>query len=251
MYLCYIAPFSPVNQYFVLTCLFCAHFVTDNIRKSHMNHVVEWILFDVVSSFLWSHRVLQQSRCYIRAIVENMKPLKRSFCVGLLLASKEEILLLHLLHAEAGLRVLFGLTLLLCGPVLHPGSLTQNILKPAEVKGKSVVALLFWHHSHITKQPTLLLFRLRECLSMNPWAGRFFLWSDLKIPCSGDSWGMGVVFPEEPRQCFLKGKASCSIHTGITWQFPNFSSVEATPTEIMTNTTKAEAATWAGDLSLV
>lgn len=57
--------------------------------------------------------------------------------VGLLLASEELILLLHLLHAEARGSVLVRLTLLLCGPILHPGSLTENIQIPAE--DKSVV----------------------------------------------------------------------------------------------------------------
>lgn len=62
----------------------------------------------------------------------------------LLLASKKQILLLHLLHAEAGESVLLGLTLLLCGPILHPGSLAENILIPAEAEDNSVVMLLNW-----------------------------------------------------------------------------------------------------------
>lgn len=86
---------------------------------------------------------------------------------------------------------------------------------------------------------------LCECLWMFPWVGRFFLFPNLKIPYSVDNWGMGAVFPEKPRRCFLKRKASCCIHTGITWQFPNFSSVDVTLTETVTNMNVMEAATLA------
>lgn len=112
--------------------------VTDKIRKGHMNHIVEWILIDVVTSFICSRHVSQWSRFYIRT---KYRP-KGLFCVRLLLASKELILLLHLLHAEAGGSVLLRLTLRLCGPILNPGSLTENILIPAEAGDKSVVKLL-------------------------------------------------------------------------------------------------------------
>lgn len=80
---------------------------------------------------------------------------------------------------------------------------------------------------------------------MFPWLGRFFLYPNLKIPCSVDNWGMGAVFPEEPGRCFLKQKASCCVHTGITWQFPTFSLVDVTLAEIMTHVTVVEAATLA------
>lgn len=63
---------------------------------------------------------------------------------------------------------------------------------------------------------TFELGHLCECLWMNPWVGRFFLFPNSKIPCSVDNWGMGAVFPEEPRRCFLKRKSSRCIHTGIT-----------------------------------
>lgn len=63
-------------------------------------------------------------------------------CVRLLLAPKELILLLHLLHAQAGRPVLLGLTFLICGPVLNPGPLTENVLKPADAGDKSVATRL-------------------------------------------------------------------------------------------------------------
>lgn len=66
-------------------------------------------------------------------------------CVRLLLAPKELILLLHLLHAQAGGSVLLGLTLRTCGPVLNPGLLTENVLKPADAGDKSVVTRLNQH----------------------------------------------------------------------------------------------------------
>lgn len=190
-------------------------------------------------------------------MVQNIKTIRRfSLCVRLLLASKELILLLHLLHAEAGLYVLLRLALCLCGPILHPGSLTENILIPAEAKDESVV-----RHGSDLKQIefmfvataaarrllklTFALGRLCECLWMYPWVGRFFLFPNSKIPYSVDNWGMGAPSPEEPRRCYLKRKASCCIHTGITRQFPNFSLVDVTLTDIMTNVTVVEAATLA------
>lgn len=190
-------------------------------------------------------------------MVQNIKTIRRFWlCVQLLLASKELILLLHLLHAEAGLSVLLRLALCLCGPILHPGSLTENILIPAEAKHESVV-----RHGSDLKQIdfmfvaaaaarrllklTFVLGRLCECLWMYPWVGRFFLFPNSKIPYSVDNWGMGAPSPEEPRRCYLKQKASCCTHTGITRQLPNFSLVDVTLTDIMTNVTVVEAATLA------
>lgn len=190
-------------------------------------------------------------------MVQNIKTIRRfSLCVRLLLASKELILLLHLLHAEAGLSVLLRLALCLCGPILHPGSLTENILVPAEAKDESVVRhgsdlkqiqfmFVATAAARILLKLTFVLGRLCECLWMYPWVGRFFLFPNSKIPCSVDNWGIGGPFPEEPRRCYLKRKASRCIHTGITRQFPNFSLVYVTLTDIMTNVTVVEAATLA------
>lgn len=63
-------------------------------------------------------------------------------CILLLLAPKELILLLQLFHAQAGGPVFFGLTLHFCGPVLNPGPLTENVLKPADAGDKFVATRL-------------------------------------------------------------------------------------------------------------
>lgn len=67
---------------------------------------------------------------------------------SLLLTSKKRVLLLHLLQTLAGGPVFCILTLLFCGPVLHPGTLTKYILKPENTKYCSVGSpLLYLSHS--------------------------------------------------------------------------------------------------------
>lgn len=161
-----------------------------------------------------------------------MQYLRNVVCVRLLLAPKELILLLHLLHAQAGGSVLLRLTLRICGPVLNPGPLTENVLKPADAGDKSVATRSnqygynsgMWlpgncgfAHSHrgIPKWNKLTFAPGHpcECLWTTPWGGRFFLWSGLKIPCSVDNWGMDAVFPVEPHRNFLKEKQHSLIHS--------------------------------------
>lgn len=184
--------------------VFCSSLIVkDTIRKSHIN-IVQWILINVVNSF----RAVPHEN---KGKLKKTKSVENTVRVLLLFASEEQILLLHLLHAEAGGPVLLGLTLLLCGPVLHPGPLTQDVLEPAE--GVAQVGAGSAHGQGTRMlgsrgELTSGLGRPCECLWTSPWGGRSSLWSGLRTPCSAGNWGTGAAFPEEPRRSFLRGEAA-------------------------------------------
>lgn len=239
----------------LILCAFYTVVVTDKIsqRKGHMNHIGAWILIDAVNSLIWSHHISQWSRFYKRTMVQNIKTIQKDFfvcgycwhpkswyCCCISCMPRQVGLCSSVWHSafvgQYSTQVLSPRTywylqrqrINLCSSsgIWHPSDITQTqfiYVATAAVRRLLILpssqGCLFHRWNKLTFVPG----HLGECLWRIPWVGRFFLFPNLKIPCSVDNWGMGAVFPEEPRRCYLKRKASRCIHTGITWRFPNFS----------------------------